>query len=157
MPTAMHFLSLQYWQRLRLIRRMLHCWFLVQGRYWIFCWMLRLKKPCGPHISSVSQDTLWGGMFSSHTHTMVYCTLLRVRRATDWRAARSLDPLSGRRPRESESALPPPLRTERSPISLFTPLLLQEPCALYHTISVTVLGRGKVLQGNIASPAVSAT
>lgn len=90
----------------------------------------------------------------THTH---HGTLLRVRRATDWRAARSPDPLSGRRPRESESALPPPLRTERSPISLFTPLLLQEPCAPYHTISVTVLGRGKVLQGKIASPTVSAT
>ena len=44
-PAAMHFLSLQYWQRLRLMRRMLHCWFLVQGRYWIFCWMERRKKP----------------------------------------------------------------------------------------------------------------
>lgn len=86
-------------------------------------------------------------------HGLLY--LLRVRRATDWRAARSSDPLTGRRPRESESALPPlhaTLRTERSPISLFTPLLVQEPCAPYHTISVTVLGRGKVLQGKIASP-----
>lgn len=45
MPTAMHFLSLQYWQRLRLILRMAHCWFLVQGRYWIFCWIERRKKP----------------------------------------------------------------------------------------------------------------
>lgn len=45
-PTAMHFLSLQYWHRLRLMRRMAHCWFLVQGRYCIFCWMLRRKKPC---------------------------------------------------------------------------------------------------------------
>lgn len=154
MPTAMHFLSLQYWQRLRLIRRMLHCWFLVQGRYWIFCWMLRLKKPCGPHISSDSQCTLWGGIFSSHAHTIVR---LRVKRATDWRAARALDPLRGRRPRESESALPPPLPAERSPISLFTPLPLQEPCAPYHTISVTVLRRGKVLQGKITSSTVSAT
>lgn len=85
-------------------------------------------------------------------HGLLY--LLRVRRASDWRAARSPDPLTGRRPRESESALPPPLRTEHSPISLFTPLLVQEPCAPYHTISVTVLGRGKVLQGKIASPTV---
>lgn len=45
-PTAMHFLSRQYWHRLRLMRRMEHCWFLVHGRYWIFCWMLRRKKPC---------------------------------------------------------------------------------------------------------------
>ena len=45
-PAAMHFFSLQYWQRLRLMRRMLHCWFLVQGLYWIFCWMDRRKNPC---------------------------------------------------------------------------------------------------------------
>ena len=44
-PAAMHFLSLQYWQRFLLILRMLHCWFLVQGRYWIFCWIERRKKP----------------------------------------------------------------------------------------------------------------
>lgn len=44
-PTAMHFLSRQYWHRFRLTRRMLHCWFLVQGRYWIFCWIDRRKKP----------------------------------------------------------------------------------------------------------------
>jgi len=42
----MHFFSLQYWQRFLLILRMEHCWFFVQGRYWIFCWMLRRKKPC---------------------------------------------------------------------------------------------------------------
>jgi hypothetical protein len=46
MPTAMHFLRRQYWQRFLFIRRMEHCWFLVHGLYWIFCWMLRLKKPC---------------------------------------------------------------------------------------------------------------
>lgn len=45
MPTAMHFLSLQYWHRFLLMRRIEHCWFLVQGRYWIFCWMLRRKNP----------------------------------------------------------------------------------------------------------------
>lgn len=45
MPTAMHFFSRQYWQRLRLMRKMLHCWFFVHGRYWIFCWMDRLKNP----------------------------------------------------------------------------------------------------------------
>lgn len=45
-PTAIHFFSRQYWHRLRLMRRMEHCWFLVHGRYWIFCWMLRRKKPC---------------------------------------------------------------------------------------------------------------
>lgn len=45
-PTAMHFLSRQYWQRLRLTRWIIHCWFFVHGRYWIFCWMERRKKPC---------------------------------------------------------------------------------------------------------------
>jgi len=45
-PTEMHFFRRQYWQRLRLIRWMAHCWFLVHGRYWIFCWMLRRKNPC---------------------------------------------------------------------------------------------------------------
>ena len=48
MPTEMHFLRRQYWQRLRLTRMMLHCWFLRQGRYWIFCWMERRKKPLQP-------------------------------------------------------------------------------------------------------------
>lgn len=28
------------------MRSMEHCWFLVHGRYCIFCCMLRLKKPC---------------------------------------------------------------------------------------------------------------
>lgn len=45
MPTAMHFFRRQYWQRLRLTRWIMHCWFLVHGRYWIFCWMERRKKP----------------------------------------------------------------------------------------------------------------
>lgn len=54
MPTLMHFRSLQYWHRFLLILRMLHCWFLVHGRYWIFCWMLRLKKPC--NRSSIHGD-----------------------------------------------------------------------------------------------------
>lgn len=44
-PTAIHFFSRQYWQRLRLIRKMLHCWFFVHGRYWIFCWMDLRKNP----------------------------------------------------------------------------------------------------------------
>lgn len=46
MPTAMHFFRRQYWQRLRFTRWIMHCWFLVHGRYWIFCWMERRKKPC---------------------------------------------------------------------------------------------------------------
>lgn len=45
-PTAIHFFKRQYWQRLRLIRNMEHCWFFVHGRYWIFCWMERRKNPC---------------------------------------------------------------------------------------------------------------
>lgn len=44
-PTPMHFFSRQYWQRFRFILRMAHCWFLVQGRYWIFCCIERRKKP----------------------------------------------------------------------------------------------------------------
>lgn len=55
-PTAMHFFNRQYWQRLRLIRRMAHCWFFVQGLYWIFCWMLRLKKPCGQSLLEHSSE-----------------------------------------------------------------------------------------------------
>ncbi|KAJ2952723.1 hypothetical protein O0L34_g7070 [Tuta absoluta] len=47
MPTAMHFFNRQYWHRFLLILRMEHCWFLVQGLYWIFCWMERRKKPWG--------------------------------------------------------------------------------------------------------------
>ena len=46
MPTEMHFLRRQYWQRLRFTLMILHCWFLRHGRYWIFCWILLLKKPC---------------------------------------------------------------------------------------------------------------
>lgn len=61
-PTAMHFFSLQYWHRFLLMRKMEHCWFLVQGLYWIFCWMLRLKKPCEGQSfstqSSLSQPEL---------------------------------------------------------------------------------------------------
>lgn len=45
MPTAMHFFSRQYWQRLRFTRWIMHCWFFVHGRYWIFCWMDRRKNP----------------------------------------------------------------------------------------------------------------
>lgn len=44
-PTSMHFFSRQYWQRFRLILWIVHCWFLVHGRYCIFCWMDRRKKP----------------------------------------------------------------------------------------------------------------
>lgn len=44
-PTAIYFFSLQYWHRLRLILSIEHCWFLVHGLYWIFCWILRRKNP----------------------------------------------------------------------------------------------------------------
>ena len=44
-PAAIHFFKRQYWHRLRLILRILHCWFFVQGRYWIFCWIDLRKKP----------------------------------------------------------------------------------------------------------------
>lgn len=69
MPTAMHFFSLQYWHRFLLILRMLHCWFLLHGLYWIFCWMLRRKKPCEEHSfcrqSSLSHPELLLSALSS--------------------------------------------------------------------------------------------
>lgn len=43
----MHFFNRQYWHRFLLIRRMEHCWFLVQGLYWIFCCIERRKNPWG--------------------------------------------------------------------------------------------------------------
>lgn len=60
MPTAMHFFNLQYWHLFLLILRMEHCWFLVQGLYWIFCCMERLKKPWGSqrHLDSRSLSEL---------------------------------------------------------------------------------------------------
>lgn len=60
MPTAMHFFNLQYWHLFLLILRMEHCWFLVQGLYWIFCCMERRKKPWGSqrHLDSRSLSEL---------------------------------------------------------------------------------------------------
>lgn len=97
--------------------------------------------------------------YSHHTHRPCYSVggarLTEV--CEDWRAARTLDPLSGRRPRESESALPPPSRNaphrEHSPISLFTPLHRASGalCSLPHDFGNSPLRRGKVLRGKIAS------
>lgn len=56
MPTAMHFFNRQYWHLFLLMRRMAHCWFLVQGRYWIFCWMERRKNPCGSQLHLESRS-----------------------------------------------------------------------------------------------------
>lgn len=56
MPTAMHFFNRQYWHRFLLILRMEHCWFLVQGRYWIFCCMERRKKPWEAQVQLESRS-----------------------------------------------------------------------------------------------------
>lgn len=47
MPTSRHFLKRHCWQRLRLMRTMEQFSFLRHFLYWMFCWMLRRKKPCG--------------------------------------------------------------------------------------------------------------
>ncbi|KAK0131429.1 hypothetical protein N1851_033881 [Merluccius polli] len=46
-PTIRHFLKRHCWQRLRLLRMMGQPSFFRHFLYWMFCWMLRLKKPCG--------------------------------------------------------------------------------------------------------------
>lgn len=47
-PTERHFLKRHCWQRLRLMRMMVQVSFLRHFLYWMFCWMLRLKKPLHP-------------------------------------------------------------------------------------------------------------
>lgn len=47
MPTSRHFLKRHCWQRLRLMRTIEQFSFLRHFLYWMFCWMLRRKKPCG--------------------------------------------------------------------------------------------------------------
>lgn len=47
MPTERHFLKRHCWQRLRLMRMMEQFSFFRHLLYWMFCWMLRRKKPCG--------------------------------------------------------------------------------------------------------------
>lgn len=44
-PTSRHFLKRHCWQRFRLIRMMGQLSFLRHFLYWMFCWMLLLKKP----------------------------------------------------------------------------------------------------------------
>ena len=44
-PTDRHFLKRHCWQRLRLILMMVHVSFFRHFLYWMFCWMLRRKKP----------------------------------------------------------------------------------------------------------------
>lgn len=48
MPTIRHFLKRHCWQRLRLILMMGQLSFLRHFLYWMFCWMLLLKKPLQP-------------------------------------------------------------------------------------------------------------
>lgn len=45
MPTERHFLKRHCWQRLRLMRTMEQFSFFRHLLYWMFCWMLRRKKP----------------------------------------------------------------------------------------------------------------
>lgn len=45
MPTERHFLKRHCWQRLRLMRTMEQFSFFRHRLYWIFCWILRRKKP----------------------------------------------------------------------------------------------------------------
>lgn len=47
MPTSRHFLKRHCWQRLRLMRTMEQFSFFRHFLYWMFCWMLRRKNPCG--------------------------------------------------------------------------------------------------------------
>lgn len=52
MPTERHFLKRHCWQRLRLMRTMEQFSFFRHLLYWMFCWMLRRKKPCGAGAAS---------------------------------------------------------------------------------------------------------
>lgn len=45
MPTERHFLKRHCWQRFRLMRTMEQFSFFRHLLYWMFCWMLRRKKP----------------------------------------------------------------------------------------------------------------
>lgn len=47
-PTDRHFLKRHCWQRFLLILTMLQLSFFTHFLYWMFCWMLRLKKPLQP-------------------------------------------------------------------------------------------------------------
>lgn len=57
MPTSRHFLKRHCWQRLRLMRTIEQFSFLRHFLYWMFCWMLRRKKPCG-----ASGGNHWGSL-----------------------------------------------------------------------------------------------
>ncbi len=48
-PTDEHFLKRHCWQRLRFIRTIVQLSVFRHFLYWIFCWMLLLKKPCKKH------------------------------------------------------------------------------------------------------------
>lgn len=52
----MHFFNRQYWHRFLFILKIEHCWFLVQGLYWIFCCMERRKKPWGLQLQLESRS-----------------------------------------------------------------------------------------------------
>lgn len=148
MPTAMHFLSLQYWQRFRLILRMLHCWFLVQGLYWIFCWILLLKKPCNTSPTSHSQSLL-ALADSWHTQPMAR---LRDYWTVNWRDDQPSWPTSRPSTLESEiPLLPPPPSTALPAQFLYLPRYAHGPCALSLPPPGEVSVIGKVGSGSSAN------
>lgn len=58
MPTERHFLKRHCWQRFRLMRTMEQFSFFRHLLYWMFCWMLRRKKPWKDGTAS---ERLWPG------------------------------------------------------------------------------------------------
>lgn len=78
MPTAMHFFNRQYWHRLRLTLWIKHCWFLVHGRYWIFCWIERRKKPCREKICKKEEVDLVFFRFLATLHADFELVVKRV-------------------------------------------------------------------------------
>lgn len=65
MPTERHFLKRHCWQRLRLMRTMEQFSFFRHLLYWMFCWMLRRKKPCrtgaaSEHLRRGQACVSWG-------------------------------------------------------------------------------------------------
>lgn len=66
MPTERHFLKRHCWQRLRLMRTMEQFSFFRHLLYWMFCWMLRRKKPwragaASEHLRLGQTYASWGG------------------------------------------------------------------------------------------------
>lgn len=67
MPTERHFLKRHCWQRLRLMRTMEQFSFFRHLLYWMFCWMLRRKKPwkagaASEHLCLRQTYVFWEGV-----------------------------------------------------------------------------------------------